>query len=212
MSLPLWECGLKCRWGITVYCYVSHSLCGSVDWNRLQKQGIAGGNVTPFVGVWIEIQLGLSSGAGARSHSLCGSVDWNEWSGQQRRRKYRHSLCGSVDWNWNSEQKIKNEIGHSLCGSVDWNKIPSASCKQIFGHSLCGSVDWNRCRLHKGKPLPVTPFVGVWIEISWCRDTLLRLLSLPLWECGLKLVQGLWRHGDENVTPFVGVWIEMLMT
>ena len=38
----------------------------------------------------------------------------------------------------------------------------------------------------------VTPFVGVWIEIrddGYSRDG--RMPSLPLWECGLKLIMTL---------------------
>ena len=32
----------------------------------------------------------------------------------------------------------------------------------------------------------VTPLVGVWIEITYVREILLSVKSLPLWECGLK--------------------------
>ena len=56
LSLPLRECGLKYQpkgryWGVEP----CHSLCGSVDWNRSQCHSAAD-RVTPFAGVWIEIQ------------------------------------------------------------------------------------------------------------------------------------------------------------
>ena len=35
------------------------------------------------------------------------------------------------------------------------------------------------------------------------------LPSLPLWECGLKLIGVLSNHSFVVVTPFVGVWIEI---
>ena len=34
--------------------------------------------------------------------------------------------------------------------------------------------------------MKVTPLVGVWIEIDELKSLQKRLLSLPLWECGLK--------------------------
>ena len=34
----------------------------------------------------------------------------------------------------------------------------------------------------------VTPLVGVWIEISITDTKFLLMLSLPLWECGLKFL------------------------
>ena len=34
--------------------------------------------------------------------------------------------------------------------------------------------------------IAVTPFVGVWIEISILLHQCLKLMSLPSWECGLK--------------------------
>ena len=56
-SLPSWECGLK--WYLTEiyhWCY-RHSLRGSVDWNSSDTITAEACNVTPFVGVWIEISL-----------------------------------------------------------------------------------------------------------------------------------------------------------
>ena len=54
----------------------------------------------------------------------------------------------------------------------------------------------------------VTPHVGVWIEtVQLCWKTALRL-SLPMWECGLKLVLCLNTINLSFVTPHVGVWIE----
>ncbi len=56
----------------------------------------------------------------------------------------------------------------------------------------------------------VTPYVGVWIEISQiCECKKAVLGSPPMWGCGLKF------DGDSqvvdlaDVTPYVGVWIEI---
>ena len=59
------------------------------------------------------------------------------------------------------------------------------------------------------KIMPVTPFVGVWIEIAKNIVELTSSWSLPSWECGLKFLIKL--HGVQyiTVTPFVGVWIEI---
>ena len=57
--------------------------------------------------------------------------------------------------------------------------------------------------------MPVTPFVGVWIEIHNLRSRQIHLQSLPSWECGLKYGISC-EHGSRGrVTPFVGVWIEI---
>ena len=39
-----------------------------------------------------------------------------------------------------------------------------------------------------------------------------RILSLPLWECGLKFCTGRENRHDDRVTPLVGVWIEIKIT
>ena len=79
-------------------------------------------------------------------------------------------------------------------------------------------------------PVTVTPFVGVWIEIcniypfrpskvslpSWecglklqrSSTKIVEITSLPSWECGMKSID--WEIVEgEVVTPFVGVWIEI---
>ena len=64
-------------------------------------------------------------------------------------------------------------------------------CHQLFvlyRHTLRGCVDWNALPLNGLFKMPVTPFVGVWIETSVRKISSMRAL----------------------VTPFVGVWIETL--
>ena len=56
----------------------------------------------------------------------------------------------------------------------------------------------------------VTPCVGVWIEIVSRRYRDLKHLSLPVWECGLKLLMQYRLSISKFVTPCVGVWIEIL--
>ena len=53
-SLPLWECGLK---------------------SQETEPELMVVNVTPLVGVWIEIKTELLQTVRLRSHSPCGSVD-----------------------------------------------------------------------------------------------------------------------------------------
>ena len=128
------------------------------------------------------------------------------------------------------------QTGHSLRGSVDWNLLN-------YWNKL--SLQWSlpswECGLKFHLPqenlwsTEVTPFVGVWIEITfyymWCS---MYPRSLPSWECGLKyywyifwffslLGHSLRGSVDWNqlysvqmflsyrVTPFVGVWIEIIM-
>ena len=98
-SLLMWECGLKLFELDPENRKYSHSLCGSVDWNKGYKDTPKRKNaVTPYVGVWIETDdltivapdfksllmwecgLKLQQCLNTRfslSHSLCGSVDWN---------------------------------------------------------------------------------------------------------------------------------------
>ena len=82
------------------------------------------------------------------------------------------------------------------------------------------------------KPYNVTPYVGVWIEtrvymlssapmmslLMWecglkhgLHGVLpIRALSLLMWECGLKREGASIRTDKLGVTPYVGVWIETL--
>ena len=58
------------------------------------------------------------------------------------------------------------------------------------------------------QPTVVTPCMGVWIETLIAVGLRLRLLSHPVWVCGLKL--NIEQMEDEaiKVTPCMGVWIE----
>ena len=59
---------------------------------------------------------------------------------------------------------------------------------------------------------PVTPFMGVWIEMAtWTTSAMPASLSHPLWVCGLKYLVGKRILYWKNVTPFMGVWIEMYL-
>ena len=76
LSLPAWECGLKCNTDVALV-FVDMSLpaweCG------LKSIYIDGTSitdvVTPCVGVWIEIETYAGMCHDRRSHSLRGSVD-----------------------------------------------------------------------------------------------------------------------------------------
>ncbi len=56
----------------------------------------------------------------------------------------------------------------------------------------------------------VTPRVGVWIETTWRFCSFITHQSLPVWECGLKLLLSLHDWMPHRVTPRVGVWIETI--
>ena len=56
----------------------------------------------------------------------------------------------------------------------------------------------------------VTPFMGVWIEMSSAPKFSVYRRSLPSWECGLKLVAAIGPLLIVIVTPFMGVWIEIM--
>ena len=56
----------------------------------------------------------------------------------------------------------------------------------------------------------VTPFAGVWIEIFSAPPPQIKAkMSLPSRECGLKLAYPMPIRANMIVTPFAGVWIEM---
>ena len=105
--------------------------------------------------------------------------------------------------------------------SISVMSLPSRECglKSFLSasHRICNNV---------------TPFAGVWIEISYQAEKYPPATSLPSRECGLKLLYtdvklkiggvtpfaGVWieiasnsgRHGLKSVTPFAGVWIEIM--
>ena len=76
--------------------------------------------------------------------------------------------------------------------------LPSRECVLKFLYRYIATI-----------PPIVTPFAGVWIEISICRIISLASLSLPSRECGLKSADLPIRSGCPSVTPFAGVWIEI---
>ena len=54
--------------------------------------------------------------------------------------------------------------------------------------------------------------MGVWIDILTKEQTLIDVLSLPSWECGLKSCYNDYNESTLYVTPLVGVWIEISIT
>ena len=107
------------------------------------------------------------------------------------------------------------------CGRVKIKSLPAWEC----GLKLCTF-------LHIRRAEPVTPCVGVWIEIHpqnivhnfikvtpcvgvWIEmynvfnTGTSRSQSLPAWECGLKLCRQEILPTNCRVTPCVGVWIEI---
>ena len=124
--------------------------------------------VTPFVGVWIEVLHRKDMIKMEISHSLRGSVDWSDSAAQLH---------------------FRSVLSHSLRGSVDWNMLWLDHYELLPCHSLRGSVDWNLDQLDGTENINVTPFVGVWIEITTLAFTnKSKCLSLPSWECGLKYI------------------------
>ena len=61
------------------------------------------------------------------------------------------------------------------------------------------------------RALAVTPLAGVWIEILRSSFSLIGTeMSLPLRECGLKLIMYSCTMQKQKVTPLAGVWIEIV--
>ena len=54
------------------------------------------------------------------------------------------------------------------------------------GHTLYGCVDWNQGEYAEAVSNTVTPFMGVWIEMEAQLTEADRVMSHPLWVCGLK--------------------------
>ena len=168
-----------------------HSLLGSVDWNAMEKGSLEFGNVTPFLGVWIEMlmfsppfcTMSVTPFLGVWIEITRGcSADW---------RRECHSLLGSVDWNGGIWDTVKDFTVTPFLGvwiEIWFKKYAWRDCK---GHSLLGSVDWNRWKkAQRSCRRTVTPFLGVWIEILLHEEV----------------------RGFTAVTPFLGVWIEMELT
>ena len=64
-----------------------------------------------------------------------------------------------------------------------------------------------------GYILQVTPFMGVWIEITGkSKDGKHPEKSHPLWVCGLKYFSLPCPSIFDSVTPFMGVWIEIIIS
>ena len=87
----------------------------------------------------------------------------------------------------NATRKCLPTNCHSLRGSVDWN-ISSGCPKAV----ILSSLPSRECGLKfplpnsRSKTIPVTPFAGVWIEMSGCSKGVTTPSSLPSRECGLK--------------------------
>ena len=151
---------------------LSHSLFGSVDWNtwNIPKKN-RWPTVTPFAGVWIEIEIVEGGDLMLQVTPFAGV--WIEI--------YIFVLfCGAVYVTpfagvWIEIEK-EIEIPIFVSGSLPLRECGLKSarqpiCANLHSHSLCGSVDWN--------------FVNV-IEV------ITLVASLPLRECGLKYQ--LWTH------------------
>ena len=120
-------------------------------------------HVTPFVGVWIETRCHVLHWCVCCVTPFVGV--WIEtlppWSCIGSRKSHPSWVCG-----------LKQVL------------VVALDC--AHRHTLRGCVDWNRRKTTACAILPVTPFVGVWIETA----------------AFVRMRQHI------EVTPFVGVWIE----
>ena len=141
-----------------------HTLRGCVDWNLANQSAFSvyhQSHPSWVCGLKLFARLNKSTFAASHPSWVCGLKPVVLW----------HTLCPNMSHpSWVCGLKLisVNEKAKWLC------------------HTLRGCVDWN---LQKTEPLyviPVTPFVGVWIETSVVT---------------LSTFAGI-------VTPFVGVWIE----
>ena len=144
LSLPLWECGLKCKSKV------------------FSKWTIS---VAPFVGVWIEIPYYLLTGEDSKSLPLweCGlKYVTTDYILLGKRR----SLCGSLDWNHHNRmhQVWLYDVAPFVGVWIEMSNI-TYLISSVYGRSLCGSVDWNILDHIVWSIIIVAPFVGVWIEI-----------------------------------------------
>ena len=212
MSHPSWVCGLKLNdkppafWSNNVTPFVgvwieticpmiaksvrpSHTLRGCVDWNTPEIVKNLNKNVTPFVGVWIETRptlaqlqdwsvtpfVGVWIETRNSSNSLAGRSSHPSW------------VCGLKPADWYQCEWLVRSHPSWVCGLKPALPYVANTSNQSHPSWVCGlklslpAKTW--------RTLPVTPFVGVWIEtyseISPCFCL--------------------------RVTPFVGVWIETIL-
>ncbi len=76
MSLPSWECGLKCDKDVVIAPTGEVTPFAGV-WIEIPSRVFRDqvGKVTPFAGVWIEMMNGVCQNLHQERHSLRGSVD-----------------------------------------------------------------------------------------------------------------------------------------
>ena len=166
---------------------ISHSPCGSVDWNNhFRKRGHGRHVSLPLRECGLKYECVVIC-CTRQSHSPCGSVDWNFVSISTLSTLDSHSPCGSVDWNNLLVFLNHFQSGHSPCGSVDWNIIENGKNVIEFGHSPCGSVDWNCTPDYSIVSNAVSlPLRECGLKYMLQHITQRAIWSLPLRECGLK--------------------------
>ena len=139
---------------------------------------------------------------------VCGLKHNNSFWLQAIHRSHPSWVCGlKLD----AHSSINAFSCHTLRGCVDWNRdIANDGDSEKLSHPswVCGlKQSLGQRDLHR---LPVTPFVGVWIEtwngwgfVNWTRVTPFVGVWIETWmpHCSTP---------SKLVTPFVGVWIETL--
>ena len=146
-------------------------------------------DVTPYVGVWIETNQKEWMALGWESHPMwvCGLKHQGRNKGLERRRVTPYvGVWIETVLPWQIKCCVES---HTLCGCVDWNFFCKVLQDETKSHTLCGCVDWNN--VVQSKPRKAR-------------------MSHPMWVCGLKHWNNLWKTETLSVTPYVGVWIETL--
>ena len=178
-SLPSWECGLK----PLIPCLQSFAKLSLPSWEcglKLHHIDGSGTNVESLPS-W-ECGLKRTSPMVKRwnaCHSPRGSVDWNARDAKSELKSNVTPLVGVWIETFHSLTHNSLTTRHSPRGSVDWN---TESCFFRF------------CAV-------VTPLVGVWIETSSLLIATFVALSLPSWECGLKLLPNEIRAVSKRHSP-----------
>ena len=190
-----------------------HSLRGSVDWNDLGLNDYPIFEVTPCVGVWIEMLAELLAELATESLPAweCGLK--SSHIDMLLCYSYRHSLRGSVDWNIFCHPNTCQVVSVTPCVGV-WIEISVLSVpKTIALVTPCVGVWIEMFFLHSlDIKHGVTPCVGVWIEISFYSFWLKCSFVTPCVGVWIEIMSGFVYRTVCLVTPCVGVWIEIRET
>ena len=214
LSASSWGCELKYYNKLEGGVPIGQPLREAVSWNDTQGSlSDRPCSVSLFVRLWVEITKRRKSKKEVSRQPLREAVSWNGYDGWVYTKSISQPLREAVSWN----KKWKWRLRSSAKSAFSWGcelkcGVSGAVIHQIVRQPLREAVSWNVFIIILVRPVTVSLFVRLWVEITVEKFSMSDIRCQPLREAVSWNIQGVFSGNWRQVSLFVRLWVEIRNT